>query len=248
MISILEKMKSYQTLVDKVTQINDFFSPLQFEEERHLYTVDGIQLTSVSGKIKEYTEPFDREGIAQRVASKRGVEIDIVLSEWDEIKDKACAIGNKTHLFGENYSVSSLPTNGYELAVVRFWASLPEHIIPVIFELKMYCKNWGVAGTADIILYNKKTNKFIIGDYKTNKDLFKNYKGKTLLGPFNNMLDMPISKYEMQLSYYQLLFEKTGFEIEDRFLVWVKPNGEFDIFHTDDLTDKIKKELDYGTW
>ena len=97
----------------------------------------------------------------------------------------------------------------------------------------------GIAGTADIILYNKQTNKFIIADYKTNKDLFKNFKGKKLKAPFNNLLDSPFDKYNIQLSMYQILFELTGYEVENRFIIWLKPDAEYEIYYTQDLRKEI---------
>ena len=97
-----------------------------------------------------------------------------------------------------------------------------------------------MAGTADIILYNTKTNKFIIADYKTNIDLFKNYKGKKMLIPFQDKLDMPFSKYELQLSFYQNLFEQCGYEVEDRKIIWLREDGTFEVYKTEDLTEKLK--------
>jgi hypothetical protein len=101
------------------------------------------------------------------------------------------------------------------------------------------------AGTADIILYNTKTDKYIIGDYKTNKDLFKNYKGKKMLLPFNGLLDCPLSKYKLQASYYQILLEQMeGVEVEERWVIHLLPDGTYKVHKPEDLTDKLKQELD----
>ena len=107
----------------------------------------------------------------------------------------------------------------------------------------MFSETLRIAGTSDIILFNNKTGKFIIADYKTNEDLFKNYKGKTLLAPFEDLLDSPYNKYQLQLSMYQLLFEQCGFEVESRRIIWLKPNGTYENFKTEDLTQKLLKEL-----
>ncbi len=42
---------------------------------------------------------------------------------------------------------------------------------------------------------------------------------------------------------YQLLFEQIGFEVESRRIVWLKPDGTFEIFKTNDYTEVLKKEL-----
>ena len=58
---------------------------------------------------------------------------------------------------------------------MKFWRDLPTYIIPVFTELQMYHLKKMYAGTADIILFNTKTEKYIIADYKTTKDLFKKF-------------------------------------------------------------------------
>ena len=63
-------------------------------------------------------------------------------------------------------------------------------------------------GTADIILYNTKTNKYIIADYKTNEDLFKNFKGKKLNGVFSKHLENGYNKYQIQFSLVLLFSHK----------------------------------------
>ena len=107
----------------------------------------------------------------------------------------------------------------------------------------MYSEELGIAGTSDIILYNNKTGKFIIADYKTNEDLFKNFKGKKLLSPFNFLLENAYNKYQLQLSMYQLLFEQCGFEVESRRIIWLKPDGTYINYKTEDLTQELLVEL-----
>ena len=227
--------------------IHKKFEELRFKEETHSYNVGEQKLKSVSYFIKDFCEEFDTNKIAAMVAKKRGITIEEVIQEWEDIKNSSCDLGTNTHLFGEHFVLTGEgePSNGYEEAVLKFWLELPEHLIPVTLELQMYCKSMGIAGTADIILYNKNTGKFIIADYKTNKDLFKNFKGKKLKAPFDFLLDSPFGKYNIQLSMYQLLFELTGYEIEDRFIIWLKPDGSYELHQTQDVKETIKKLYDF---
>lgn len=223
-------------------EIKAFFSELEFNAEAHSYNHRGRALSSVSSYIKRYTEPFDAHKIAGFVAKKRGCSREEVLQEWEDKKNAACDKGNKAHYFGETYVLDKTkPSTPYEQAIVNFWDSIPEHIIPMSFELQMYSVELGIAGTSDIILYNTITKKFIIADYKTNEDLFKNYKGKKLLAPFQDQLDSPFGKYQIQLSFYQLLFEQLGegFEVEARYIIWLRPDGTFERFSTSDLREQI---------
>lgn len=226
-------------------KIDTIFSELVFNEEEHRYFVQDTQMTSVSHTIGEYAEKFNTDLMAGRVAAKRTrlgtpTTKEEVLQEWEDKKNFACDKGTRVHLFGEDYPIiGGTPTDGYEEAVVKFWDTLPSHIFPLGFELQMYCKEMGIAGTSDILLYNTKTGNFIIADYKTNEDLFKNFKGKKMLDKFKHLLDMPYSKYTLQLSYYQILFEKTGLKVENRLLIWLKPDGTFTNYWLDDVSEII---------
>lgn len=225
----------------------NFFSKLSFVEETHTYTVEGSKIPSTSSLIKKYVEPFDSKKISYFVAKKRGITQKEVLAEWKAIADKACEVGTNVHLYGEDY-VLGRPSAAFNLkckAIEKFWEELPSHIQPVCLELQMYHLKYMYAGTADIILYNTKTDKYIIGDYKTNKDLFKNYKGKKMLLPFNGLLDCPLSKYKLQASYYQILLEQMeGVEVEERWVIHLLPDGTYKVHKPEDLTEKLKQELD----
>ena len=52
----------------------------------------------------------------------------------------------------------------------------------------MYHKKYKFAGTCDTLLYNTHTGKYILTDYKTNEDLFKNFAGERLLHCFSDLL------------------------------------------------------------
>ena len=231
-------------------KIKEYFKDLKFKADTHTYEVRGNPLTSVSKTIHKYVEEVDFDKIAGFVAIKRTKETGVyttkeqILAEWEAKKNNSCIQGTKVHDFGENFNAkTSVPTNGFEKAIVNFWDNIPDYMEPFLFELKMYSTTLGLAGTSDIILYNNNTGKFIIADYKTNEDLFKNFKGKKLLPPFDNMLENSYNKYQLQLSMYQLLFEQCGFEVESRRIIWLKPNGVYENFKTEDLTQKLLKEL-----
>src|SRR5690606_15679463 len=118
---------------------------------------------------------------------------------------------------------SLIPSTPHEEAVVKFWNDLPDFVVPVFLELRMYHKKYMFAGTTDVVLCNKRTGQFIIADYKTNKDLFYNFKNNKLQYPFHNLLDSPFNKYQLQLSYYQILLEQLNIKVSTRKIIWLKP-------------------------
>jgi hypothetical protein len=243
-----EKIKANKVVTSKRHKVLNYFSGLKFNAEHHIYTHKNKNLSSASGVIKKFTEPFEADKIAGFVARSRGISKQAVLQEWEDKKNAACDKGNRVHDFGENHGnylsgrgTNVPPSDLYEEAVLKFWDSIPDHIHPFHMELQMFSEKLGIAGTADIILYNEKTDKFVIADYKTNIDLFKNYKGKKMLAPFNDMLDMPYSKYVIQLSIYQHLLEQAGVEVEERRIIWLQPDGTYKTYKTPDIRSKILK-------
>lgn len=233
---------------EEIQIITNYFKNLEFNEDNHTYTVNSKPMCSVSHTIKKFYEEFDSKKIAGFVSRKKGVSVEEILQEWKDTAVKACELGTSVHNFAENWTENSTPSNGYEEAVCKFFNSLPPHIKPAIRELKMYSETLGIAGTTDLILYNTQNKSYILADYKSNGDLFKNYNEKKLLKPFNKLLDNPYNKYQIQLSLYQILFQLTGYEVYQRKLIWLKPNGTYEMYNTQDYTKLLLSELTKGTY
>ena len=140
-----------------------------------------------------------------------------------------------------------------EEAIVRFWSDLPECYIPILAENKVFNvnENYAYSGTFDILFYydaplngkpDSQSGAYIM-DYKTNKDLYKNFKEQKLLHPFEELLDMPLSIYKLQLAAYQLCLEKINIPIIMRCLIWLRPNGEYEKIRLEDLSKRLNKAL-----
>ncbi len=235
---------------EKIQKIQKFFNKLNFEEERHKYFIGKKPIKySVSGLIKKFEIEEDWKSIAENKDNELRVPLGTHTTMWKLKAEQACALGTRVHYFGELFAFhrNLKPIDGYEEAVVKFWNDLPHFIIPVIMELKMYHKKYMFAGTGDILLYNKNTGKFVICDYKTNQDLQKNSKDKRLKEPFTDILDNALGHYKLQLSFYQILLEQIpGIEVERRRVIHLKSDGNYDMYDTPDLTEKLKIELEKG--
>ena len=231
--------------MQSIQYINNFFKDLSFNEGSHTYTVDNNILPSVSSLIKKVTPIFDEELISSRVSKATNKSQQEILRSWKETSDEACDRGTRVHNFAEAYAYDRnlIPSCPQEAAVKKFWDDMPEHIIPAFVELRMYHKIFAYAGTGDLILYDMSNGSFILGDYKTNKNLFKNFKNQPLLFPFLNMLATPFSKYSIQLSYYQILFEQTGFKVSSRKLIWLDLTGNYIMYNLEDYTSVLTEEL-----
>lgn len=140
-----------------------------------------------------------------------------------------------------------------EEAIVRFYEDIPVCIIPILAETKVFVEydKSGYAGTFDILFYydaelNDKmleNSGLVIMDWKTNRDLYKNFKEQRLLNPFNGLLDMPLSLYKLQLSAYENALYKIGMNVVGRRILWLKPDGEYEKINLESYREQLDNEL-----
>lgn len=240
-------------MIEIQEKINTYFNKLQFDSVKHTYHVDGQYLPSVSSLIKDFYNQFDREGISAFIAQRDNIPQDQLLNKWDTKRDNACDFGHDVHDFGENYALGKYTHSwkdltNHHLAVLKFWDELPDFLVPITLELRMYMLKYGYAGTADIILWDKRNNTLVIADYKTNESLFKithSIYGKKqfLKNGFEQLHETNFNKYQLQLSFYQILLEQTGYMVSQRVIIWLKPDGNYDLYDCEDYTDKLTKYL-----
>lgn len=235
-------------------QIRACFKELKFEEKRHIYTIDDEILPSVSKKISQFYEPFDK-GIALLSTRKWNREnpnnkrsVSDTLAIWDKARDDSLLRGNDAHNYADQYPDFAEPVNELQKGILYWYHALPDNYIVVCTELAMFSSTFKYAGTADIILLNKDTGGLVIADWKTNQDLKKNYKKKRLQRPFAKLLDTPLNKYKIQLNSYKLIIDtETPYTVEDMWIIWLNENVN-KVYHQQhevpDMTDKLIKQ--YG--
>lgn len=232
-------------LIDVQSKIQNAFLDLEFEEGRHLYKVKNKLLTSTTAMIKQHTPEFNEKEVAGNVARKLQVKTNEVLLEWKNKREKAAYQGTKVHLFAENYIVNNelVPTCRQEEAVKKF---IHENILSgkytvLTTELKMYSEKYGYAGTSDLLLWDNELEEIVIADYKTNYDLDKQY--GYLLEPFSYTPNTPYCKYQIQLSYYQILLEEIQLYAKQRVIIWLKTDGTYELRNCNDFTTILKDYL-----
>ena len=138
-----------------------------------------------------------------------------------------------------------------EEAAATFYEELPNSLFPILAETKVYNEKLGYSGTFDLLMYydatidgkDDKNSGLCVMDWKTNKDLYKNFKEEKLLAPFQDLLDMPLSIYKLQLSLYQICLEKIGLKTIARRIMWLLPNGTYDKIPLESYTKQLEEEL-----
>lgn len=182
--------------------------------------------------------------------------------QWKKKNDNANNQGTLAHAFGENamhYMVGDydaisddfkdrlvdgkfVAKTGFEEAVVKFFNDVPDEYVPMLVENRVYAycgKDEPVyAGTFDLLMYSMIPGKegLVQWDWKTNEDIYRNFQGKTLLPPFENLLDSPLEHYEIQQNCYENCLNEIGLEVKAKRLIWIKPNGTYEVI-------KLKEKL-----
>ncbi len=213
-------------------------------------TFNGQILESTSKKLKKFYEPFNAHRMSKFVARKWNKEhpgchksaLDIQ-REWKEKAQKAIDIGKRVHSYAEQYPDFEEPICDKERAVLQWFEKNRKTYELVLQELGVYSDTFNFSGTLDNILLNNKTGNLVIIDWKTNADILKNYKGKKMFKPFDNLLDNPLNHYKLQLNHYKLLLESmTPFKVDKMIIIWLMPHkGKlYREFSVKDMTQKLK--------
>jgi hypothetical protein len=231
------------------------FSDLEFEERRHLYKVRGISHPSVSRLVESHCPKFDGNKIvggnksilyysAKKASKLEGKEVTEheLQRRWQLINTTACDLGHKVHSFLEDFTGMERPSVPQEVAGIKYIKSLEGKYRVSFRELKAYSREFGYAGTMDLPLeVVGQENQFVVADYKTNGDLFKAY--DYMYAPFEYLESSPYNKYQLQLSYYQIMLEEAKLEIVDRHLIHLKADETFQVFPTWNYTAELRDYL-----
>ena len=104
------------------------------------------------------------------------------------------------------------------------------------------------AGTFDLLLYNTRTGMFLLKDYKTNKNIWKDKDTtKYLKGAFNRIVkDSEIGKYTIQQNMYGIVLQSIGLPLESRSLIWLKEDCTYEEIELPEREKIIQFELTYN--
>ena len=152
-----------------------------------------------------------------------------------------------------------VPTHPKEEAILKFWDELPPNLYFVLAETKVYSGvnptvpklNQNYAGTFDLLFYYKdekddSKSGLVIADYKTNKELTKEFSrntNKMMLHPFEDLYVESLSNYILQLSCYQIPLEDIGLKVIGRRLIHLKEDGTYEKIALPNVTQKLRNTL-----
>ena len=248
--------------IEEVKQELKKFDDFKFFEDGHYYEYKGERVgISVTKFIEQYTNEFDKYGIAEKVAMRDGKTIQEVLQEWEYKNKFACAKGSNCHEYAQslwsgvigsydkfdasdafkiaNKSIFKQAENFYQ-----DYDMIYEHLQD---EQVVGSAEYDIASAVDHLFYNKLTNEVDLIDYKTNSDIRKNEKyAKNMKVPLHHLKDTTLNHYFIQLSIYKYLIEKyTNIKIANLIIVYMSENiDNYEIIEVPYLKDEVKKILE----
>lgn len=225
-------------------------SEITLNEADHKYILSGsehIEFTSVTTCISKYFEEFDKIKIATNLKQKnpkyKHLTIDEIIDSWD----KAAQFGTDVHKEIEDYinhrTIPSIERSS--LAIKWLNNYLMKSDFDLFSETIVFCEKLKLAGTVDLLLYDKINDLYSILDWKTSKKIdtvgFKNKTGNKL--ETQDLLDTNFNHYTLQLSLYRYLLEKKySIKIQDQIIVHLTDDSVHS-YLTDNLSEHIQKIL-----
>lgn len=220
-------------------------SRVEFEEEEHIYTVDGVAIgCSVTTLIKEVdSDPFDPERVAERVASmsspkakywlpdaatgkRRKMTAPEILQAWNDARD----LGTHLHGMIERYlneipvSLKDGDANAYEFGQFLTWWQMKKWAgyRPFRTEWVIYDASSDLAGSIDFVM--EREGKYTIVDWKrcetSGSGFDEAFGGKRFLPPLAHMPLHKLNKWKVQTNVYaEILRTQYGLDVEGLVMV-----------------------------
>ena len=184
-------------------------------KETHQYVLEDqpeLTFSSVTTVIEKYFEPFDEVAIATHLCSTHhkyiGMDPADLISKWHAARDH----GSKVHDEIELCLKEGIEPSEQKAITALQWLKkyCMKSDIEIIPEIIIYSTDLQIAGTVDILAYDKKEDVYEIIDWKTSKKIkMQSYGGKMGIHPITaDLMDCNHNHYAMQLSFYRYLLEK----------------------------------------
>ena len=243
-------------------ELNKAFGDFKFFEEDHHYEYKGERVgMSVTRLIEEYTNEFNAQEVAEKVAEKQNISVQEVLDDWEYKNKFACTKGSTCHEYAQslwsgneykelkfdgsiNYKVS---VSVIQTQANRFYNNYKDRLEHLYDEYVIGSEEYNIASAIDHLFINKLTGGLVLVDYKTNSDIHKTERyAKNMKVPLSHLKDFTLNHYYIQLSIYKYLVEKyTNLKIEEMFIVYFSENiDNYEIIEIPYLKDEVEKILE----
>ena len=194
---------------------------ISLEEESHTYSLlnSDIEFRSVTEFIHTFFKPFDEQKIAKKLTKTnlkyKGISVDQLINSWHKRRERGTIVHNQIENFiNSDCEINDTEFTNLDLKAIQGINFIKKKCIKetnvLASEVIIYSEELKLAGTIDLIIFNKEKNHISIIDWKTNKKINKssfNSVQKGIKFPLNNMDDCNFNHYNLQLSMYQYILE-----------------------------------------
>lgn len=253
--------------LEEVKKELEVFNKFNFFEEDHHYECNDKRVEiSVTRLIEEYSNPFDQQTIAEKVALRDNKSVSEVLQEWEYKNKFACEKGHFAHefvqslwsniIYQENIKSGledvKIPLESIKQQAINFYNDFIDKFTHIRDEQLVGSEEYDICSAIDHLFLDEDGNVWLI-DYKTNS-ILKGYNDdeknrrytKKMLIPLQNIKDDSLNHYYLQLSIYKYLIEKyTNIKIYKTIIVYMSENIEnYELIETPYFKEEVKKILE----
>lgn len=221
---------------------------IQFEEETHTYTIDGVRKgwTSCTGFLHNFFGHFDADAVIKKMMTSPkwyeskyfGMTAEQIKKQWADKGHAASTAGTRMHLDIEHFynampsGVSMeeadgwIPQDGAEWNYFRdYQEKWGSQFTPFRTEWLVFDEEHKVSGSIDMV-YKKADGTLAIYDWKRTEDLKTENKFQSGLGPVSHLPDTNYWHYSLQLNVYRYILQKHyGVTVSELALVVLHPDN-----------------------
>ena len=204
-----------------IKKIIDKSKLISLEEESHTYSLlnSDVKFKSVTEFIHTFFKPFDEQKIAKKLTQTnlkyKGMSVEQLINSWNKRRDRGTIVHKQIEDFvNSECKISDAEMNNLDLKTIQGINFINKKCLKktnlLASEVIIYSEELKLAGTIDLIIFNKEKNHVSIIDWKTNKKINKkSFKSsqKGVRFPLKNMDDCNFNHYNLQLSMYQYILE-----------------------------------------
>ena len=166
-----------------------------------------------------------------------------MVESWKAGSDTSKTKGTKYHKYLENAWNNKYDTHDRIEVLDNIIKVLSSQYIPIKLEWVVADFDSRIAGQLDGFFYDTVNNKYVILDYKTDKEIKYFNRFQTFMPPLEFLSDCNYNKYTLQLNMYKHCIEKyLDITIDGMIIVWIKPDG-FELINIPESQDLVKMIL-----
>jgi len=227
---------------NKRTKINNK-KGFTYDDPSHTYTMDGVVLKSTTQHIKEWSKPFDANIVSSMVAKKNTREGNALTNPasvrkyWRLLGKRSSALGTTGHEYCEMWwmdRVNAIPITKLDENAKKLMEQIDKNFNIIRMETPKGSKKYAMGYTVDILLQNKITGKYYVGDFKFSKaftsEQYKADKKRLparMTGILKDFRDVGHDKGILQLNVYIEFLLEEGIKVDGGFLFHVDGLSSF---------------------